>query len=42
MTRVEEEDFAVRVPVRSTDELGELNARFNRMVGELRRAAETR
>jgi len=32
----------VRVPVRSTDELGELNERFNAMVEELRRAARTR
>src|SRR5436309_3512512 len=32
----------VRVPVRSTDELGELNERFNAMVEELRRAAHTR
>jgi len=30
------------VPVRSTDELGELNERFNAMVEELRRAARTR
>jgi len=42
MARVAAGDMAVRVPVRSTDELGELNARFNVMVEQLRRAARAR
>jgi adenylate cyclase len=42
MARVAAGDLAVRVPVRSTDELGELNARFNVMVEQLRRAARAR
>jgi adenylate cyclase len=42
MAAVERGDGHVRVPVRSTDELGELNARFNAMTDELRRAADTR
>src|SRR5712692_2544753 len=42
MARVAAGDLDVRVPVRSTDELGELNERFNAMVEELRRAARTR
>ncbi len=42
MARVAAGDRDVRVPVRSTDELGELNERFNTMVEELRRAARTR
>src|SRR5438552_3824333 len=39
MAQVAAGDLDVRVPVRSTDELGELNERFNAMVEELRRAA---
>jgi adenylate cyclase len=42
MARVAGRDFSARVPVRSTDELGELNQRFNRMVDELRAAERTR
>jgi adenylate cyclase len=42
MARVAEGDFGVRVPVRSTDELGELNQRFNKMVEDLRTAARAR
>jgi len=42
MARVAAGDLDVRVPVRSTDELGELNERFNAMVEELRRAARMR
>ena len=42
MARVADGDFRARVPVRSTDELGELNRRFNRMVEDLRRAARAR
>ena len=42
MAQVAAGDLDVRVPVRSTDELGELNERFNAMVEELRRAARTR
>src|SRR6185503_2445880 len=42
MARVADGDFAVRVPVRSTDELGELNQRFNHMVEDLQRAARAR
>lgn len=42
MARVAEGDFRARVPVRSTDELGELNQRFNSMVDDLRRAARAR
>src|SRR5947199_5302398 len=41
MAQVAAGDLDVRVPVRSTDELGELNERFNAMVEELRRAART-
>src|SRR5881396_3318976 len=42
MAQVAAGDLDVRVPVRSTDELGELNERFNAMVEELRRAARMR
>jgi len=42
MARVADGDFTARVPVRSTDELGELNQRFNRMVEDLRTAARAR
>ena len=42
MARVADGDFAARVPVRSTDELGELNQRFNGMVEDLQRAARAR
>jgi adenylate cyclase len=42
MARVEAGDFAVRVPVRSLDELGELNEHFNAMVTELERGARAR
>src|SRR5690349_11651242 len=42
MARVAAGDLAVRVPVRSADELGELNQHFNDMVGELRQAERLR
>jgi adenylate cyclase len=42
MARVADGDFSARVPVRSTDELGELNQRFNHMVEDLQRAARAR
>jgi adenylate cyclase len=42
MGRVADGDFRTRVPVRSPDELGELNRRFNRMVEDLQRAAQAR
>jgi adenylate cyclase len=42
MARVADGDFSARVPVRSTDELGELNQRFNHMVADLERAARAR
>jgi len=42
MTDVERGDLDVRVPIRSRDELGELGVHFNRMVTELREAAEAR
>lgn len=42
MARVADGDFAARVPVRSTDELGELNQRFNHMVEDLNKAALAR
>jgi adenylate cyclase len=42
MARVADGDFTARVPVRSTDELGELNQRFNHMVEDLQRAARAR
>ena len=42
MGRVARGDLDVRVPVRSTDELGELNGHFNEMVGGLRAAARIR
>ena len=42
MSRVEDGDFRVRVPVRSLDELGELNEHFNSMVEELERGVRTR
>jgi class 3 adenylate cyclase len=38
MARVAASDLTIRVPVRSTDELGELNAHFNAMVEQLRLA----
>ena len=38
MARVSRGDLDVAVPVRSTDELGELNEHFNVMLGDLRRA----
>jgi adenylate cyclase len=41
MMRVAAGDLGVRVPVRSLDELGELNAHFNAMVAELERGART-
>jgi class 3 adenylate cyclase len=42
MNRVAQGDLGVLVPVRSTDELGELNEHFNEMVGELRQAERMR
>jgi adenylate cyclase len=42
MAQVAAGDFDARVPVRSTDELGELNDRFNAMVAELRQVAQLR
>jgi adenylate cyclase len=42
MSRVAAGDLTVRVPVRSLDELGELNEHFNTMVGELEQGARTR
>jgi adenylate cyclase len=42
MARVAAGDFTARVPVRSTDELGELNTHFNVMVEQLRRAGLAR
>jgi adenylate cyclase len=42
MAQVAAGDFSTSVPVRSTDELGELNQRFNHMVGDLRTAARAR
>jgi adenylate cyclase len=42
MARVADGDFQARVPVRSTDELGELNQRFNHMVHDLARARQAR
>jgi adenylate cyclase len=42
MTRVEQGDLRVRVPVRSLDELAELNEHFNSMVEELERGVKTR
>jgi adenylate cyclase len=42
MAQVASGDFQARVPVRSTDELGELNERFNRMVEDLRTAERAR
>jgi adenylate cyclase len=42
MGRVAAGDLGVRVPVRSTDELGELNQHFNEMVEDLRRAERLR
>jgi adenylate cyclase len=42
MARVALGDLAVQAPVRSADELGELNAHFNAMVDELRTAERTR
>jgi class 3 adenylate cyclase len=42
MARVATGDLAVQAPVRSADELGELNAHFNDMVEELRVAERTR
>jgi adenylate cyclase len=42
MSRVAAGDLEARVPVRSVDELGELNERFNAMVEELRQAARAR
>src|SRR5207244_9858704 len=42
MVHVAQGDLAPRVPVRSADELGELNEHFNEMVGELRRAERMR
>src|SRR5262249_61840084 len=38
MARVADGDFTARVPVRSTDELGELNERCNYMAEDLPRA----
>ena len=40
MSRVAAGDLSARVPVRSTDELGELNERFNAMVAELGRGRQ--
>ena len=42
MARVATGDLSVRAPVRSADELGELNAHFNAMVDDLRAAERTR
>jgi adenylate cyclase len=42
MVRVAEGDLDVRVPVRSADELGELNEHFNEMVAGLREAERIR
>ncbi len=42
MVRVARGDLDVRVPVRSTDELGELNEHFNEMVDGLRAAGRIR
>ena len=42
MARVSAGDLSAKVPVRSTDELGELNEHFNAMVVDLRRAEHTR
>src|SRR5881409_1400689 len=42
MAQVAADDLDVRVPARSTDELGELSDRFNAMVEDLRRAARAR
>ena len=42
MARVAIGDLAARVPVRSTDELGELNSHFNAMVTELMLAVRAR
>jgi class 3 adenylate cyclase len=42
MARVASGDLTARVPVRSTDELGELNAHFNAMVEQLRLAGRAR
>ena len=42
MGRVADGELAVRVPVRSTDELGELNQHFNEMVQGLRQAERLR
>ena len=42
MARVATGDLAVQAPVRSADELGELNAHFNAMVDDLRMAERTR
>lgn len=42
MATVEAGELGARVPIRSRDELGELGVRFNRMVGELREAAQAR
>ena len=42
MARVAIGDLAARVPVRSTDELGELNSHFNAMVAELMLAVRAR
>jgi adenylate cyclase len=42
MARVATGDFGARVPVRSTDELGELNAHFNAMVDQLQQAGRAR
>ncbi len=42
MAQVAAGDLTAQVPVRSTDELGELNGHFNVMVDELRQAARAR
>jgi adenylate cyclase len=42
MLQVAAGDLGVRVPVRSTDELGELSERFNAMVADLREAERVR
>ncbi len=42
MARVATGDLSVQAPVRSADELGELNAHFNTMVDDLRIAERTR